>query len=308
MKKVILSTLFSLFAVLAVFAQNTNTLRVADDSSSGTYKKMLGELVSVCSTEDFTIQEVAVSGGAPGNLDALYNNKADAAFLHSDVFIANAQADPSYNRFKTLVALWPEPIHILALRASKTKKNVFQTVTFNSLTDVAGFTVGAAGGGVFTARLLQGQGQGGFTVQEYPTGADVIKALDNGEIAVAIFVGAAPLPNLEKLNKANYKLIPIGDSIANRVVGVYRPTKITYNGLTNGPVSTLASVATLLTKTFQTPAKVKAQAALRACFVQHLAELQDSFSPNWQTVQPNDEGTLNNYLNLPTTATTTRKR
>jgi len=80
---------------------------------------------------------------------------------------------------------------------------------------------------------------------------------------------------------------------------VYRPAKINYPGLTNGPIATLAPVAVLLTKTFSTPAKVSAQRALRACFTNHLAELQDSGSRNWAEVQAGDVGTLNNYLELP---------
>ncbi len=54
-----------------------------------------------------------------------------------------------------------------------------------------------------------------------------------------------------------------------------------------------------MTKPFQTPAKQNAQRALRGCFSSHLAELQDSYSPNWQLVTPNDPGVLNNYLELP---------
>src|SRR5271165_4726030 len=191
-----LTLTFAFTMLPSLFGQST--FLVADDSSSGTYKKMLGEIIGVCSTDDFNIQEApGVTGGAPGNLDALVNNRAQAAFLHSDVFFANAQADPSYKRFQTLLALYPEPIHVLALRTSKTKKPgtfSFGTQDFNSLADTKGYKVGAAGGGVITARILQGQGEGGFSVTPYDKGDDVISALNNGDIAAAIFVGAAPLP------------------------------------------------------------------------------------------------------------------
>lgn len=305
--------LYALSIASVVFAQD-NTIRIADDSSSKTYHEMLGQLVAVCSSDQFTIQEVNIGGGAPGNLNALYNNKADAAFLHSDVFMAQQQSDTSYNRFKTLVALWPESIHVLVLTNSKTSKTgtfSFGKASFNSLQDLAGYTVGAAGGGYFTAQILQGQGQGGFQVQSFNGGQDVITALNNGTIAAAIFVGAAPLPILEQLpNKQNYKLIPIGENIANRVSGVYRPSKITgYQGLQSGPVSTLAPLAVVLTKTFSTPAKQNAQRAFRTCVYQHLGELQDGYSPNWQNVTAGDTGTLNNYLELSApTGTVTRKK
>lgn len=281
------------FFVPTVFAQNQ--IVVADDSSSGTYKKMLGEIIGVCSTDEFNIVEAkGIEGGAPGNLEALVNNKAQAAFLHSDVFFANAQADPTYNRYQALLALYPEPIHVLALRESKSKSGVLSLSKqeFNTLADARGFKVGAAGGGVFTSRILQGQGEGGFTVIPYNTGGEVIAALEKGDIAIAIFVGAAPLPNIEKLDKRAFKLLPIGESIASRVQGVYRPVTINYAGMTNGPLKTLAPLATLMTRKFSTPEKVAIQRHLRSCFYANLPKLQDEGAPNWQQVDANDHGVL----------------
>ncbi len=294
---------------VSLFSQSQFT--IASDSSSGTYNKMLGEIISVCSSDQFNVRPATgITGGAPGNLDALINNKAQAAFLHSDVFFANAQADPSYKAYQTLVALYPEPIHVLALRVSKTKKLgtfSYGTQEFNSLAEVRGFKVGAAGGGVYTARILQGQGEGGFTVVPYEKGDEVIAALNNGDIAAAIFVGAAPLPNIEKLNKNNYKLLPIGESIANRVQGVYRPATINYSGMTSGPLKTLAPVATLLTRKYNTPERVAMQRNFRACFNQHLDELKDTGSPNWQQVQANDHGVLDWYEIPPATVPGSKK-
>jgi TRAP-type uncharacterized transport system substrate-binding protein len=285
-----------LSSVVTVSAQETGRIVVAADSSSGTYNKMLTEIIGVCSTDDFNIVVASgVTGGAPGNLDALYNNKAQAAFLHSDVYFANAQADPTYAKFQTLVALYKEPIHVLALRVSKSKKPgmmSFGTQEFNSLSDMKGYAVGAAGGGVYTARILTGQGEGGFAVTPYNTGQEVIDALTAGTIAGAIFVGAAPLPNLEKLNPQLYKLIPIGDVIGSKVKGVYRPATINYNGLTTGPISTMAPMATLLTRKYSTDAKVTAQRHLRECFNSNLDKLKDEGSSNWQDVEAGDHGVL----------------
>ena len=57
-------------------------------------------------------------------------------------------------------------------------------------------------------------------------------------------------------------------------------------------------MATMMTRKFSTPAKINAQGRLRACFTDHLAELQDNGSPNWQFVTPGDHGTLP-WLELP---------
>ncbi len=296
--KISKTSVFALIALVfttVLLAQNAgNQITVASDSSSGTYNKMLAEIIQVCSTDTFNIiPATGVEGGAPGNLDALVNNRAQAAFLHSDVYFANAQADPSYAKFQTLVALYPEPIHVLALKVSKTKKVgtlSFGTQEFSSLADMKGFSVGAAGGGVYTARILQGQGEGGFTVVPFNKGDEVIAALTSGQIAAAIFVGAAPLPNLIKLDKNLYKLLPIGDTIASRVKGVYREASVNYTGMTSGPLKTLAPVATLLTRKYSTETKVAAQRHFRSCFYKHLDELKDNGSPNWQSVEANDHG------------------
>ena len=300
MKKYFVFTLLmSIFMVGSAFAGDTTTIVVADDSSSGTYKKMLGEIIGVCANDSFNIIEAkGISGGAPANLDALVNNQAQAAFLHSDVFFANSQADPTYKRFQTLIALYPEPIHVLALRESKTKKPgtfSFGVTNFNNLSDLRGFTVGAAGGGIYTARILKGQADAGFTVNHYGGGKEVIAALDSGEIAAAIFVGAAPLPNIAQLDKSKYKLLPIDEAISSKVKGVYRSATLNYPGLTAGPIQTVAPVATLLTRKFSTPMKVSAQRHLRECFYKHLDELKDSCSPNWQQVDANDRGVLDWY-------------
>lgn len=292
----------------SLFGQTT--FRVAADSSSGTYNKMLGEIIGVCSTDQFTIEPASgISGGAVGNLDALVNNKVDAAWLHSDVYIFNANTDPSYNRYKTLIAGWPEPIHVLVLRTSKTSKPgtfSYGKLQINTLSDLIGnnFKVGAAGGGVKTASILSQQGGGNFQVLDMQSGGAVIPALDNGTIDAAIFVGAAPLPNFDKINKANYKLVPIGDAIGGRVSNLYRQAKINYPTLTNGPITTLAPIATLLSKNFSTTAKIQGQAAMRSCVAAKLGDLQDTGSPNWGDVTANDHGIPTiPWLDLPVVST-----
>lgn len=280
-------------------AQETRRITIAADSSSGTYKKAVGEIIGVCSADGLDIAvDPAITGGSVGNLDALYNNKVQAAFLHSDVFSANVQSDPAYKKFQTLLALWPEPIHVIALKVSKTSKlgmTSFGKQDFNSLVDVRGHTVGAAGGGVKTAQWLQGQGRGGFEVASFNSGGDVLNALKAGQIAVAIFVGAAPLPNVETLDKNTFKLIPIGEAIATNVSGLYRKATINYPGLTNGPIQTLAPMATLLTRKYNTGAKLDGQRLFRACFNAKLDKLKDDGSPMWQSVEANDRGVIDWY-------------
>jgi TRAP-type uncharacterized transport system substrate-binding protein len=179
-------------------------------------------------------------------------------------------------------------------------------VEFNSLSDIKGYAVGAAGGGVLTSRVMKRQGDAGYTVNSYNSGAEVIAALDKGDIAAAIFVGAAPLPNIASLDKTKYKLIPVGEAIASRVKGVYRPATINYSGLTSSPVQTIAPMAVILTRKYSTPKKVAAQRHFRDCLAKNLPELKDNHSPNWQQVEANDHGVLDWY-EIPTVNATTTK-
>lgn len=295
MKRIPFATIaFSLIYGGLAYAQGEIT--VAADSSSGTYALTLGQIIKVCSNDQFKVKAATgISGGAVGNLQALLDNEVQAALLHSDVYQAKAGSDEGYQQIKTLIALYPEPVHVLALRNSNIKKGGKlgfggSIVEINTLADTKGYTVGAAGGGVITARVLQGQGQGGFQVAEYGKGPEVMAALDRGDIAAAIFVGAQPLPNIAKLDGSKYKLIPIGDSIAGLVNGWYREAKLNYRGLASGPVKTIAPMALIMTREYKTAAKRATQAHFRQCFYEQLDELQDNGTPQWRSVKANDHG------------------
>ena len=282
---------------------------VAADSSSGTYKEMLGQIAQFCQTPQLSIQQVDSHGGAVGNLEALVNNKAQAAFMHSDVLQASSIFDKKYNDYKTLLALYPEDIHILVLRQSLTQTGGVnlglgrvgtQTKEFNSLSDLDGYDVGASGGGVKTMQILKGQGGAGFNAIAFDNGGDVLPALKAGKIQAAIFVGGAPLSNISALRWEEYKLISVGDALSSRLKDVYRPTQLTYTNLRAAQVATLAPVATLVTRQFKTPKFVAMQKAFRACFYDHLDEMKETpnLHPKWQEVQAWDRGVWN-WLSLP---------
>ena len=295
MKNALYVFLFTLMFSPVVFAQGEIT--IAADSSSGTYHTTLAQIIKVCSTPpQFVVREAAgVSGGAVGNLQALLDNEVNAAFLHSDVYQAKAGSDEGYQQIKTLLTLYPEPVHIVARRDSGIKKGGHfgyggTAVEIDSLADAKGYTIGASGGGVITSRVLQGQGQGGFQVAEYGKGAEVLAALDKGDIVAAIFVGASPLANIAKLDPTKYKLIPVGENIASHVSGWYRDAKLNYRGLADGPVKTIAPMALVMTREYKTASKRINQAHFRQCFYEHLDDLQDNGTPQWRQVKPGDRG------------------
>lgn len=289
-----------LFLVSGIARAQENKILVADASSSGTYAAMVGEVKKFCSNDALTIEEIKLSGGATDNLNALANNRASVAFLHSDVIYAMSQSDPKYKQLKTLVALYPEEIHIIALRNSgiKTGKTLGMggtEVVFRDIMGLAGYKIGAAGGGVYTSRILQGQGEVRFDVVPFDSGKDLIPALDAGQVQAVIFVGGAPLANVEALDFTRYKLLSIPESVATKLQTVYHSASISYKN--SGVVRTLAPDAIALTRKYTRPQMIAPQLAFRKCFYEHLDDLKETpgMHPKWQSVDPTNHGTWDWY-------------
>ncbi len=215
--------IIALFVFQIAWAEPASFL-VAASSSSGTYQQGIEQIQTVCGNDNFAISVVPNVGGATENLDALKNNKVSAAFLHTDIIYAKAQTDSSYRKIKTLVSLYPEEVHVVALRTAKETTGGIagigaSSVTYTALSDLSGRKVGASGGSIISAKILSGPGGGGFEVVSFDSGKDALAALENGTIQAAIFVGGAPLPNLAALSDQKFQLLPIGDAIISKVTG-----------------------------------------------------------------------------------------
>jgi TRAP-type uncharacterized transport system substrate-binding protein len=307
MKRLIILATLLLSVGVAKAQSSTPTLLVAAASSSGTYDQMLKQIMTYCNGPDLQISEAPISGGATNNLQALMDNDVSAAFMHSDVIIAKSWANPDIHELKTLVALFPEEIHVLALKDShlKTKGKYgtsygSQDIIFNTLADLAGYTVGAAGGGAITASVLKGTGEVPFKVQTFDTGGEVIPALDNGTIQAAIFVGGAPLKNIKQLDGNRYKLLSIPESVSSKLKNVYQSATIDYANLHSGPIQTLAPLAIIATRAYTRERMVTPQRLFRQCFMDHLDDLKETpgMHPKWRKVSASNHGVWE-YYNIP---------
>ena len=292
-------------ALLASAAYAEDRLIVADSSSSGTYHAMMSEVAEFCSNEEvgLNITELPQKGGATDNLDALVNNRASVAILHSDVLTSASMGDAKYKQLKVLVNLYPEEVHVIALRSLKVGGHFGMGGSeAQTLADLKGMNVVAAGGGCITAKLLQGQGEGGFNVTCKDSGKEVIPSLESGESQAAIFVGGAPLTNIEQLNGNKFKLLSIPESISNRVQNVYKTTNVNVNypNLKSGSVRTIAATAQAVTRKYTRPNMIAPQAKFRACFFAHLDDLKETTGkhPKWQQVEASDRGG-DNWYDIP---------
>ena len=261
---------------------------VADGSSSGTYKQIFNEIKKIAGTE-LNMTEVAGSG-AVENLDKLMSNEANAAFLHSDILAWKSKSD-NLDNLKTLLVLFPEQVHFLALAKNWDPGMMKKEKIVNQISDLNGLPVGAAGGGFITANMIRLLSEVSYNVVQFNSGAEVIAALNSGKIAAAVFVGAAPLPNLKELGK-NYKLLEVGETTVNLLKSVYKPATVTYVGMSANTVHTISADCILLTRVYKTPKFVEALRMFRQSFCDNLSELQETKGTHkaWGSVDCENHG------------------
>lgn len=272
------------------------TLLIADDSSTGTYKQFLKE-ISGFTSGVINFVETPPDHGAVGNLEQLVNNQAQAAFLHSDVIVFRSRTK-DLSKFKTLLALFSEEVHFVAKTDSGKKVGGAwgiggKTLELRDISDLNDTTkVGAAGGGYITAQVIKFQTQLGYEAVKYDKGADVIAALNRGEIDAGVFVGGAPVPTIDKLGP-EYKILPIPDRLVDNLKSVYHPATVTYTSMRPEGVRTVAADALLVAREYKTPKFIAALKAFRETFNAHLEELQETpgTHPKWSEVDPDNHGT-----------------
>lgn len=292
MKSIILAFCLAISAITA----HAEELKIADGSSSGIYKQFTKEIQDKLTESGSDITLVSVeSSGAIQNITKLLDNKASLALAHSDVLFFRSKTEDLSN-VKTLMALFPEDVNIVTLnKPYKPQGGMFdfakKGIEIETLSDLANLPVGAAGGGYITAQVIRLQSEVSFTVTRYESGKDVLPALQRGEIAAAIFVGAAPLPNLENLD-SSYKLVSIGESARDRLKAVYHPSTITYDKMSPTPVATVAADCLLLTRNYKSEKMSTSLLKLRDTIIKALPDLKETtdFHRGWQSVDPSNHG------------------
>lgn len=295
-------SLITILALSAVgLAQTPTTVKIAVGSSSGTYEKFLAEIEGV--TKDVvTFEKYPDAHGSVENLDALITNKVSLAFMHSDIIDFRGKRE-NLKAFETVLTLFKEEVHFVAPRASKRKPvrtggfagfggTTTAVPVLNSIEDLKGLRVGASGGGAITAQVIKLMGNIPYEFVQFEKGDQVMAALNDGSIDAAVFVGGAPLPNIEKLNNA-YKLLPMGQQTLTLLKSVYSTATITYPKMAPEGISTVAADALLVGRVYKSEKMVSMLRNVRAAFASRLLELQETpgIHPKWQEVHLDNEGT-----------------
>jgi len=289
----------ALFVILVLIAFNTpalsQQLNIATGAKDGTYSRMFQQLAAVCG-QKISLVEMN-STGSLQNMDSIVGNKVNAAIVQTDVIYLRAKTD-NLGHIRTLVTLHPEEIHLVAKAAGKTEGGYgvgsfrvgAKDVRLDQITDLEGRTVGAVGGSVTTARVIQLLSEIRFRVVEFANNKELIAAIGT-QVDAGLFVGGAPLGVLETLSR-DYKLLMIDEKTVAKMAAVYTKARVSYANMNSMGVPTVATDAILVTRDYKTPQYVSALSVLRGCMYSNIDDLRDKAGnhPKWQFVDPENKG------------------
>lgn len=273
-------------------------LLVATGGEGFTYSTMFRELNAACAGDVRMVERN--TNGSNTNIDLLTTNKVNGAWVQPDVLFLRAQTEDLRN-IKTLLTLHREQLHILALADSGLKVSGGgllgsvglnkSAVVFNTINDLDGYTVVAAGGSHTTAKVIKLLANINYTLVEVKDNAAAKAAVDSGSAQAAFMVGGQPIAMFEALN-AKYKLLTVPSATAAKVKEVYKPAVLNYRGMNAAGVESLQMEALFVTRTYRTPAMVSALADFRACAVSKIDVLKETTGTHaaWQAVDPNSRG------------------
>lgn len=288
MKRLLIAVLLLLFS-----CSSEAQFRVATGSLKGTYSTMFRELNQQCA-DQIPLVEVNTSGSIE-NVNMLTGNQVNAAFTQTDVLYYRAKTE-NLDNIKTLLALRPEEVHVVAMRDSGLKEGGTlgfgaKPVVFNNVSDLAGRRVGAAGGSYITAQFIRLQSEISFTVVQYQSNDALLKALAAGEVEAALMVVGAPAQVVNALPQS-YKLLAFPEAVVERLKSVYRPARLNYGNLQAQGVPTVATDALFVTREYKTAKITQGLAKLRACALGKLDELKETTGthPKWQAVTADNKG------------------
>ena len=307
-----LIALIGIVLSFSLFAQEKFIIAGGGGAKNGSvYSDMLGTIAATCSTDAMTIEEQITTGGVQ-NLDLLKGNKVKAAIIPSDVLAAakfnNAS---SVAQIQTLFTLHTEAAHLIA-RADIKKEGGYgigklkfggTDVAYNNPEDLKGRRVGAVGGSVVTANILNDMLRYGWVVDStsYKSNSELATALTSGNVD-AIVISAGLQSDAVKKIVGNFKLIPLrGNADTDKV---YKSVKVEYPNLNGGrAVDTLGARALMVTRTWRSQEMLDQLGTFRACFQTNAGKIQDKDGthPAWQDVNAEDKGEWQWY-NLPNPA------
>jgi uncharacterized protein len=199
-------------------------ITIATGSSEGTYFKVAQDIKQIAEKDGIPI-EIVATGGSFDNINLLGAGKVDLAIMQLDVlrFVAEIMKKETglnvLQEAKVALNLYLEEIHVI------TKNPAIKT--FDQLQGKKVAVGPEKSGSALTAEVLLA----GFGLQVervFDAPEDAIKKLDQGAIDALIFIGGAPVPAFQKLDK-NFRFVTLPpDSGLEQIYPKKKIAKATY--------------------------------------------------------------------------------
>ncbi len=289
-------TAIAVFAAMA-FSMNAFAFKVAtgDATKNSIYGIMNKDFMEICPDTGF---QVTTTTGSNKSLELLTSNKVSGAYVQSDFLFFVKNNDPAKVKdIKVLFGLHPEALHFVG--RAKLKSGGFlgygaKEIVMTEIAHAAGRPVGAVGGSVTTALIVESRTKLGFKVMEYSDNNALVAALNEGKVDVALFVGGTDYGFIKGLSR-DFRLLTVGAKEQASLVGEgapYTPISITYDNLGQAGVRTIATQAVFATYDYKSPKFKQTLAAVKQCFDDNLTSIAEEpgTSPTWRTVVPGKTG------------------
>ncbi len=269
---------FSIFLLL-LFCRPALALTIATGTPEGTYYQIAQDIKQVAEKEGIPI-EIVQTNGSFDNINLLGSEKVDLAILQLDVLKFTSemmQAKANFNvlkELKVILNLYFEEIHVI------TKNDGIR-----SLDQLDGKKVALGperGGSALTAEVLLAAN--GVSIQKFfDAPNEALQKLERGELDALIFVGGAPVPAFEKLDKSFHFVQLPANPILEQIYQKKKIDKTAYSWA--GEVETLAVPSVIMTRDRKDSEYVTLIQQLLLAILSNKEKLDATGHPKWKTSQ-----------------------
>jgi uncharacterized protein len=269
---------FSIFLLL-LFCQPAFALTIATGTPEGTYYQIAQDIKQVAEKDGIPI-EIVQTNGSFDNINLLGSEKVDLAILQLDVLKFTSkmmEARANFNvlkELKVILNLYFEEIHVI------TKNDGIRSLDQLDGKKVA---LGPEGGGsALTAEVLLAAN--GLSIQKFfDAPNEALQKLERGELDALIFVGGAPVPAFEQLDKSFHFVQLPANPILEQIYQKKQIDKTVYSWA--GEVETFAVPSVIMTRDRKDSEYVTLIQRLLLAILSNKEKLDATGHPKWKTSQ-----------------------
>ena len=273
--------------------QPSNALRIGSGPKGKVYELLVQDMQRVCGNQAPLVSVPSI-GGIP-NLMMLSANEADLGIVQLDTLREMArEGDEGIQSLQAVMPLHMNLLHILTLAegslvdatmvGGKAVPFTGQTKVFKRFSELRGARIAAVGSTQLLGQTLNQQLGFGLKLLTADSDDHAIKMLQAGQVQAIFTDGGWPLPSVNRLAANSGLMLAEYDIVPQPPFAIVRRN---YQNLGAFKLSFLGSPNLLVTRPFKPNGETgKRVAALQACLINHLEELQEGrYQAAWKDIK-----------------------